>query len=76
MALRGRRHWLAIDGLGGPSYKFPQFLAASGIHAATNATFPPRSVISGGQRGRGNVACSRQTIFHRDKPGGDAPQNP
>ena len=31
MALRGRRHWLAIDGLGGPSYKFPQFLAASGI---------------------------------------------
>ena len=21
MALRGRRHWLAIDGLGGPSYK-------------------------------------------------------
>ena len=31
MALRGRRHWLAIDGLGGPSYKFPQFLAGSGI---------------------------------------------
>ena len=37
MALRGRRHWLAIDGLGGPSYKFPQFLAASGIQACSCA---------------------------------------
>ena len=36
MALRGRRHWLAIDGLGGPSYKFPQFLTASGIVATLN----------------------------------------
>ena len=26
--------------------------------------------------GRGNVAFSRQTIFHRDRPGGDAPPNP
>ena len=25
MALRGRRHWLAIDGLGGPSYKTSDF---------------------------------------------------
>ncbi len=25
MALRGRRHWLVIDGLGGPSYKTSDF---------------------------------------------------
>ena len=44
MALRGRRHWLAIDGLGGPSYKFPQFLAASGIkHNLRDYRFPPVS---------------------------------
>ena len=34
--------------------------------------FPSFQVGSGG----GNAACSRQTIFHRDRPGGDAPQNP
>ncbi len=41
--------------------------------ATTRGDFRPPSVIPGGQRG-GNVACSRQTISHRDRPGGDAPK--
>ena len=43
MALRGRRHWLAIDGLGGPSYKFPQFLTASGIYRSRSRLTLTRS---------------------------------
>ena len=45
MALRGRRHWLAIDGLGGPSYKFPQFLAASGIPARTSCAMKRAAIL-------------------------------
>ena len=37
MALRGRRHWLAIDGLGGPSYKTSECDRMNGIPRITAA---------------------------------------
>ena len=59
MALRGRRLPTSADGLGGPSYKFPQFLTASGICGGALAL--PSAVLGADSR---HSCCRASYISH------------